>query len=114
MGLAIKRGDVDLVLPFGVFEWHGDENRVKELVELVEKEKINKIVFGLPLSLNGKETPNTERVRKFANTLGEKINVTVDFADERFSSYEADSMGGQAGRDEKSAMVILQEYLAME
>ena len=86
----------------------------QNLIDLFSsKENFDKIVMGLPVGLkSGEETSNSERVRKFADKLKLKTGLPIEFADERFSSHEADSMGGQAYRDEKAAMVILQEYLA--
>ncbi|EKE05377.1 MAG: hypothetical protein ACD_19C00328G0005 [uncultured bacterium] len=113
MGLAVKRSGVDVVLPFGIFEWENTDVKMQELADLISKENFDKIVMGLPVGLkSGEETSNSERVRKFADKLKLKTGLPIEFADERFSSHEADSMGGQAYRDEKAAMVILQEYLA--
>jgi len=112
IGLAIKRSGVDLVLPFGVFEWDGTDEKLQDLVDLISKENFNKIVIGLPLDLDGKEALNTKRVREFADRIKEKIDIPIEFADERFSSHEADAIGGVAARDEKSAMLILEEYLS--
>lgn len=50
-------------------------------------------------------------MEKFAEEIKEKTDVEIEFYDERFSSQQADRMGGCVSRDEKSAMVILQSYL---
>jgi len=107
IGLAWCDDALKVVLPFGII-------KSQELVSLIKREKIDKLVVGLPLGLDGKENDNTKRVRKFVDDLKKEIKIPVDFIDERFTSAQADRMDGGlsgASRDEKSAMVILQSYL---
>ncbi|MBI4992565.1 MAG: Holliday junction resolvase RuvX [Candidatus Magasanikbacteria bacterium] len=108
VGLAWCDDALKVVLPFGKVE-RGTGNG--GLIELIKKEKIDKLVVGLPLGLGGKENDNTRRVRKFVDELKKEIKISVDFIDERFTSAQADNMGGTSGRDEKSAMIILQSYI---
>lgn len=108
IGLAWLDTNIGVVLPYGQVK--GERGKVKELVELVKKEKINKIVVGLPTGLKGEENKNTERIRAFAEELKKGVNIPVEFISEIFSSEQADRMGGGASRDEKSAMVILESY----
>lgn len=106
IGLAWVQEGLDVVLPYGIV------GNVEELIKLVKKEKIDKLVIGLPIGLDGRqENENTQRVREFAEKLKKEIDLPIEFVDERFSSAEADSMGGEVSRDEKAAMVILQSYL---
>ena len=108
IGLAWAQTGLGVVLPYGVIK---DKN-LGELVKLIKKENIDKVVVGLPLGLEGKENANTKKIKKFASDLKGLINIPIEFEDERFSSQAADRMGeGGASRDEKSAMVILQSYL---
>jgi putative Holliday junction resolvase len=108
IGLAWAQMGLGVVLPYGVIK---DKN-LDELVKLIKKENIDKVIVGLPLGLKEKENANTEKIKKFASDLKNLINIPIEFEDERFSSQAADRMsGGGASRDEKSAMVILQSYL---
>lgn len=111
IGLAWVQAGLDVVLPFGKIENSGSEDKKNELVDLIKKEKINNLVVGLPLGTDGNENDNTKRVREFASALEKETGLEVELIDERFSSKLADSMGGDASRDEKSAMAILQTYL---
>lgn len=106
IGLARATSDVDVILPFGKV------SNSSELIEVVIKEKIDKLIFGLPLGLDGAENKNTERVRKFVDELKKEISIPVEFVTEIFSSQAGDRMGAGVSRDEKSAMIILQSYLA--
>jgi len=105
IGLAWVQEGLDVVLPFGVV---GDK---KELIELIHTERIGKVVMGLPLGMEGEENMNTNRVRGFAADLQKEIDIPIEFIDERFTTHEANRMGGVATADEKAAMIILESYL---
>mgnify|MGYP003827872651 FL=1 len=83
----------------------------EQLVEICEKEKIDKIVVGLPLSLRGEYTKKTEEVVYFVEELENQTKLLVETQDERLSSVEADKTGSGHGRDEEAARIILQSYL---
>lgn len=111
IGLAWCNSALGVVLPYGIIKNSSAELAVKELSLLITKENIDKVVFGLPLGVGGSGERNMNRVKDFVDKLKQKISVPVDFFDERFSSQQADRMGGEASRDEKSAMIILESYL---
>ncbi|MFH1789592.1 MAG: Holliday junction resolvase RuvX [bacterium] len=107
IGLAIWNSSADVVLPYG------QAGGPIEVIDLIIKEKIDKIVLGLPLSLDSSENDNTRKIRNFAEQIKEQSGVEVNFVDERFSSQMSDRMGGaeSASRDEKSAIILLNTYL---
>jgi len=105
IGLAWVDSDLGVVLPYGVL------SSLDELIELIEKEKIDQIVVGWPLSLESEENDNTERVKIFVEELKKQVKIPVEFIDERFTTIQAEKMGGEASLDEKAAMLILQNYL---
>ena len=111
IGLAWCDTGIGVVLPYGVISNKDRLASNKELSELVVKEKIDKVVIGLPLSMNGQENDNTKRVRQFGEDLKNSVDARIEYFDERFSSQQADRSAGGASRDEKSAMVILESYL---
>lgn len=111
VGLAWVQEGLDLVLPYGLLTVQNDEDCIEQITTLVWKEQIGKIVLGLPLALNGEEEEYGHHVRLFSEELEKKSGVPVDLIDERLSSKQADAMGGEASRDEKAAMVLLQSYL---
>ena len=85
------------------------------------KEKnANIIVVGLPLTLRGKQSKQTEIVQKFIEKLAQQGKILVIPIDERLSSIAAKKSlqqqgvktGHEKGRvDETAAAIILQEYL---
>lgn len=111
MGLAWTDTSIQVVLPFGVVAGKNLAEINQKFVKFIKAEKIDRIIFGLPLDWHAQECANTERVRKFVDSIKKDINVPIEFIDERFSSQAADQLGGEVSRDEKSAMLILEDYL---
>jgi putative Holliday junction resolvase len=81
---------------------------------------VERIVVGLPVSLNGTEGPAAVAARQFADAVGEATGLPVELADERFTSVMAERVLVQAGlsgrrrravRDRVAAAVMLQAYL---
>lgn len=110
IGLAWMQEGLDVVLPFGVVQNSPEQVVPTELVELIKTERIQKIVIGVPLGMEGEENTNTKRVRAFGEALKKQIDLPVEFIDERFTTHEANRMGGTASADEKAAMLILESY----
>ncbi|MEO7052860.1 MAG: Holliday junction resolvase RuvX [Rhodanobacter sp.] len=83
----------------------------------------DRLVVGLPLTLEGGEQPATRRARKFAAELQQRYRLPVMFVDERHSSQEAAqrfAAGRAAGLkrrrdaaeiDAEAAAVILERWL---
>ena len=94
-----------------------DPHAVASLVEEYEAECV---VIGLPLSLDGEEGPQAQRVRKIGARLAQGLRVEVEYADERMSSVQAKRAlreGGLAERAQRgrvdmlAAAIFLQGYL---
>lgn len=113
MGLAWMQAGLNLVLPYGIIEeGKQGKTRKQQLEQLLKDERIDRVVFGLPIHEDtGEETTNSKRVRSFVDSLA-CGGVDIVFEDERFTSREADTMEGDASRDEKAAMLILESYRA--
>jgi len=95
-----------------------DGDAIANLAELVKRESVDKILFGLPRGFRS-ETEQTESAQNFAGKLDAKIAIPVEFVDERFTSKIAEANLHAAGEnsraqknliDSESARIILQEY----
>lgn len=53
-------------------------------------EKIDGVVIGLPLNMDGTAGPQAKAVKKFARQLKKQIKIPVHFQDERLSSFAAE------------------------
>lgn len=111
IGLAWVQEGLDVVLPFGVIQKNPEELCPSKLIELLKTEGIGKVVVGLPLGMEGEENTNTKRIRSFAEEVAKQSGLSVEFVDEKFTTHEANRMGGVASADEKAAMLILESYL---
>lgn len=98
-----------------------DESLLPELVaETARRLKVERIVIGLPLNMNGTESEKSLKVREFGQLLGGMVDVAIVFWDERMTSMQAARVLQELGKkvrgnkhhiDRISATLILQEYL---
>lgn len=88
------------------------EQRFAQVGALLDEWRPDRVVVGLPLTLDGAEQPASRQSRRFANQLHGRFGVTVELVDERGSSLEAQQiLGSHAEDDAMAACVILQRYL---
>lgn len=81
---------------------------------LVEELDIGLVVVGLPLSLNGGDSPQTAKTRAFAERLGDALPVSVEFHDERFTTRIAQHAGGRGSEHSRAAAYLLESWLARQ
>ncbi|TSC95642.1 MAG: putative holliday junction resolvase [Parcubacteria group bacterium Athens1014_10] len=108
IGLAITDQRQKIVFPYLTLV--NDKFFLKNLKKICQKEKVEKIIIGLPLSLNSQETVQTQEVREFTGLLKENFEIPIIEEDERLTSKMADKLSAK-NRDEKAAMIILESYL---
>lgn len=121
IGVAV--GAVGSLLAFGrgAIARQGTRKDVPAVLAKAAAEGAAAVVVGIPIRLDGSESPQTERVRRFATALGE-AGATVLFEDERLTTRIAQSQvsGSDLPRsrrqekallDEAAAVLILESYL---
>ncbi len=59
------------------------------LDKLVQEWRPSALIIGLPLNMDGSESPMCGRARKFANRLSDRYTLEKHLVDERLSSREA-------------------------
>ncbi len=96
---------------------------LKYLNAYVTREPVEAFIVGLPKRLDGTDTDNTPRVRKFVGHLQNALpDIPVYWHDERFTSamaLQAMIAGGSSKKDRRekgnidkvSAAIILQSYM---
>jgi putative Holliday junction resolvase len=82
------------------------------LRELVAELGVERIVVGLPLSLAGGDSAQTDETRRFAAGLERALPIPVELYDERFTTRMAQRSGGRADEDSRAAAHLLQSWLA--
>ena len=60
-----------------------------EITEIATEKKAEKIVLGLPKNMDGSEGFRAEACRQLAELISERINLPIDFEDERLTTVSA-------------------------
>lgn len=97
------------------------------VIDYIREYDCDTVVIGLPLSLDGEDSVQTQNVREFRTMLENKMrssgklsSVKVEWQDERYSTVEAEEVLIDANMrredrkkiiDRQAAIVILQRYL---
>ena len=96
------------------------------VLDYIKEYDCDTVVIGLPLKLDGTDSPQTEKVREFRQRLENKLvgsgmtHVKVDFYDERLTTVMAEKVLIEADMrrnkrkdiiDRQAAIIILQSYL---
>jgi putative Holliday junction resolvase len=98
----------------------GTPQDCEALAALARRHQVGAVVVGLPLALSGAHGPQAQRVRVFAQAVGERLAVPVHMVDERFTTAQAQRalVAGDVSRrrrkqvvDQAAAQLILQGYL---
>jgi putative Holliday junction resolvase len=89
----------------------GGLGRLRALVSELE---IERVVVGLPRSLSGRDSSQTEASRSFARVLESELPVPVELYDERFTTVLAERTGGRASEDSRAAAHLLESWLVAQ
>jgi putative Holliday junction resolvase len=89
-GLAIYMSEINIVTPLTIF--NDITSNFDNLALLLKENRINAIIIGYPLKLDGNETIYTEEIKKFADTLVDKVNLPIILSDERFTTSLANTL----------------------
>lgn len=97
------------------------KNDLNHLKQIINENKVGKIVVGLPLNMDGSESSQTLKTKEFIEILRNEIpNIPIEVLDERLTSMVAEKLLisadiSRAKRkqviDKMSATIILQDYL---
>ncbi|KAE8715234.1 Shaggy-related protein kinase delta [Hibiscus syriacus] len=121
-GLALSKGFS--VRPLTVFKLRGQKLEL-QLLDMAEREEADEFIIGLPKSWDGKETPQSNKVRSIAGRLAVRAAAKgwrVYLQDEHGTSSEAgyrminlglDNSARQKSSDAYAAVILLERYFAM-
>ena len=93
---------------------------LRAVEEILEELDACKVVVGIPLTLEGEEGFQAQKVKDFFDRLARRLRIPVEAWDERFSTAEAEDalieMDASRARrrkviDKTAAAVILRSYL---
>ena len=101
-----------LAFPLEVVERAASEEGLGRLAELARRERVDRIVVGLPVTLRGERGAQAEETERFVAALRDLVDLPVESFDERFTTRLAQATGGRAGEDAVAAAHLLSTYLA--
>ena len=108
------------------FERVGIRKDSGKVLDLVKEYECDTIVMGLPLSMSGRDSEQTKKVREFRSMLENKMRstgmkgITIEWQDERLTTVQAERVmiDADVSRrrrkqviDKQAAVIILQTYL---
>ena len=123
IGVAVSDGTGTLASPRCTIERSGDGADWSALAAVVEEVGAQRVVVGLPLSLNGRRGPAARAAQADADELAQRLaphGVSVETFDERLTTVSAARSLTDAGRrarqqrtriDPAAAAVLLQAWL---
>lgn len=110
--MAVSDVGGKIAFPHSTLHYGGNVFVFDQILAVVRRERVDGIVVGLPLDMDGQETEESGRVREFAQELGKKTSIPVEFQNEMFSSRIAEDAGvAKEHVDQASAALVLQSHL---
>ena len=119
-GIAFCDINEILASPYSVIKESYQPKLIKELIKIIETEKPQKIVIGLPRNMDGSYGYRCDECKALGQELEKLIDISVDFQDERLTTvmaHNALSDNNVRGKKRKetvdavSAVMILQSYI---
>jgi putative holliday junction resolvase len=82
------------------------------IAEIVLRERVERVVVGLPLTLRGERGAQARETEAFVVALGAAVDVPVETYDERFTTaLAARAASADASEDARAAAHLLESYL---
>jgi putative Holliday junction resolvase len=116
-GVAAGDDVTGIVTPLEVIEIpraSGHDRLLEAMLVIINAQKPDAIVFGLPLNMDGTEGAQAKISWQFGETLAKRCNLPVHFQDERLTSYAADQAMARSGRTRKQKKELRDALAAAE
>lgn len=120
IGVAMSDPMGILASPLTQINVTGTKAAIEDILELVRQHEVERIIAGLPYSVDGSLGPQAQKVRSFLQKLSENLDIPIETWDERYTTVAAEGKMVEAGIrkdrrkkqiDAAAATIILQEYL---
>jgi len=89
IGVAVTDAAAIGAHPVGIVERRALKADLEAIAAMLRDRRVEVIVVGLPLNMDGSEGPAARGARKFAASVAEALGVSVELFDERLTSFEA-------------------------
>lgn len=120
IGLALSDPTGTIAQELGVIARRPERDALAEIRRRAQEVKVERIVVGLPLRMDGTEGAEAEKAHRFISRLQRVIDIPVDVQDERLTTVEAERLlisddasraRRRQRRDAVAAALILRTYL---
>lgn len=121
LGISISDLTHTISSTYKTIRYNEDYNiLIQELKKIIEEEKIEKIILGLPKNMNNTIGESAERCLNFKKLIEQELKIEVIMQDERLTTVEATNYMLEANIsrnkrkqkiDSLAANIILQTYL---
>jgi len=85
---------------------------IKRIQEVVTRDKITRIILGLPRNMDGTYGPAAEKTRAFAEKLKAAVPCEIQLWDERLTSVAAQRALHESGRNVKQSRPVIDQVAA--
>ncbi len=119
IGVALSDPDGILASPLTIINRRDESQDIEAIVDIISQQGVGRIIVGLPRSMDGSLGGQAEKVEAFTQRLASRIQVPLEYRDERLTTVLAERLrraaGGKKKRkardDAQAAALILQGYL---
>ena len=118
--MALSDPEGLLASPFTIINCSEETADIEAIVDIIRKNQVERVIVGLPRSMDGSIGLQAEKVKTFTRKLSQQTEVPLEFRDERLSTVSAkrlmQDIKGKKNRqkirhDAMAAALILQGYL---
>jgi putative transcription antitermination factor YqgF len=112
-GVAVSDPSGTIARPLCVIERAGTESGIARIADLVRDEQAERVVIGLPLTLQGERGAQARETEVFVEALRAAVDVPVESYDERFTTVLARTRPLERSEpdDARAAAHLLSSYL---
>jgi len=120
IGVALSDPEGILASPFTVINRRDESLDIAAITDIISQQQVGRVIVGLPRSMDGSLGKQAEKVKEFTQKLCRRIQVPVEYRDERLTTVLAERLmkttktKRRARRDAQAAALILQGYLDEE
>ncbi len=120
IGVAVGHTIARLPHPLGIINSQPLTDAIVAIkYTIMAQQEVTAIVIGMPLSQDGDQTAQSNKVTEFSQVLKNEISLPIYFVDESFSSVDADEYIKQhkivtKHNDSIAACLVLQRYFDMQ
>jgi putative Holliday junction resolvase len=121
IGIALSDALGITAQPLEIIHHTNKQADLGRIGSIIAEKKVERIVIGLPINMDGNEGPNVDVIRRFAAEIETRFKLPVELYDERLTTMQAERMLVEEAdmsrakrktvKDKIAASILLQSYL---